>query len=213
MTDAKNMVDNALEGGRPWWQACCLGCGLFLLAIGGTIIFFAYTYTGPVVQSRTSLPSNFPNDILFFHMQDVKHVTYIPHTPKQNIFSKFVSPFQLLNIIKNQSDISLPDKMALLMSQMTSSTSFITYMNVIDADTVFLDWDSIPESQTKDVTLYYQDMLKRTGFDVHILHDDTAHTDIIDGERSDTNVQVDVNGHAGDGGIDEIRAVVNYRVK
>ncbi len=213
MIDAKKVVDNALEGGRPWWQACCLGCGLFLLAICGAIIFFAYSYSGPVVQSRTSLPSNFPSDILFFHAQDAKHVTYIPHTPKQNIFSKFASPFQLLNIIKNQSDISIPDKMALLMSHMTSSTSYSTYMNVIDADTVFLDWDSIPESQTKDVTQYYQDMLKRARFEVRILHDDTAHTDIIVGEREDASVQVDVNGRTGDGGIDEIRAVVNYRVK
>ena len=208
------MVGQALDGGRPWWQACCLGCGIFVFALAVAAAWFAHGIKGPGIQYLRTLPPNFPSNIELYRIEQAKSIGYVPAVQKIGIAERILSPLQLLGIIATSTDQTQASNgiqsVMQHFSTSTPATSTEPLLQVFNADTLLIDWGPMTDVRASDIMDRYRTLLERDGFQTDVEHDDLAQTDTIFGERSDATVQVDVKESSSGTGIDEMRAVVNY---
>lgn len=197
--DIQRLVDQ-VEGGRPWWQACCLGCGIFLFALVVMIFWFFHLLRGPDVQELRTVPETIPADIKFVRLKDVKSIQYIPATQKLGTVERLLSPLKILGVLTSSTIATL-------------TTNNIEQTRVLHMDTVTLEWGALPDLRYTDAIKQYKALLEQGNFRIESIHDDAAHVDILFGERPDMTIQVDVKGSPENVGIDEIRIVMNYVVQ
>lgn len=197
--DIQRLVDQ-VEGGRPWWQACCLGCGIFLFAVVAMVFWFFHLLRGPDIQDLRALPANVPSDIKIVRLKEAKSIQYIPAAQKLGTLERILSPFQVLGILTSSTAAVL-------------STQTIEQTRAMHMDTVTMEWGPMPDFRYTDAVKQYKALLEQGNFRIESMRDDAAHVDIIFGERPDMNIQVDVKGSSKNTGIDEIRIVMNYVVQ
>ncbi len=206
--DIRKVVDQA-EGGRPWWQACCLGCGLTLFALAVAAGWFLHSLQGPGPQHLTALPANFPEEIKILRLKDAT-IQYVPATQKRGIAERILSPLRLLGLVATSTP-TLPPDVADALSRLSTSTLLrVDRMQALNADSVFLSWGPVPDLKPADVISYYRGQMAQGDFHVETVQDEVSRTEILFGDRSDATFQLDVKGDRAGTGIDEMRVVVNY---
>lgn len=202
-------VSDSVRGGRPWWQICCGGCLLLILAVfvGGFILL--QTIAGPGVTHPTQLPSNYPKDIVPYRLSEAQSISYLEGKSKSKIRETMYAPILLFSkFIGSQSGEDIG-------ALTEAGKSFDAFgADVQNTDSVTLTWKNLRATR-EEALVYYRDMLRSASpkLETSETSDETMRVEYLSGLRVGTMVQLQFQLGSDPQVIDEMVLAVTYSNK
>lgn len=207
------MLENAAEirretdiaaAGRPWWQACCLGCLALLIAagIGGYILL--RVAVGPSVVQLATLPGTYPKNLTPYRVEDANTISLVSGAHKGNMMRILEAPIHLFSRALGGASSSDPGTLERSRAALDGYAASLRAM-----DTVTIQWKELvaPPEQVK---AYYTNLFQSAGLSLRTIHDEATATDFLVGQSSSAVVQVEIHDTPETTGIDGVVMTVDY---
>lgn len=197
-------VGDSVREGRPWWQICCLGCLMILVAavVGGFLLLQGVA--GPGIERLAKLPSNYPADLQPYRLGDAASISYLQGKSKGKIREIVFAPVQLvekfLTGAKEKTEGGEGD----------ASRAFTSLgEDIKKTDTVTIVWKDL-RADRDEVLAYYKQLFQKAGMTMQLEHEDNEPTYLLTGLRVGNYVQVNIEDAPDVSGIDGIIVAVTY---
>jgi hypothetical protein len=190
--------------GRPWWQACCLGCLALLIAtgIGGYILL--RVAVGPSVVHLSTLPEGYPTKLVPYRLEDAEAISLVSGAHKGNMMRILQSPLRLMSRAFGNASSSESGTLEKSRMAIEGYASSLRAM-----DTVTIEWvglDATPEA----VKMYYTNLFQAADLSLRTIHDEATGTDFLLGQGANAVVQIELHDTATVPGIDGVIMTVDY---
>lgn len=197
-----------IRTGRPWWQVCCVGCLLLIVAVAGGVLFLIRS-SGQTSQSLMTLPANYPQDLQLYRIEDASSITFLPGKNKSKILQTISAPLKLF-----ASALGMP---AASVGSSTSPAAITTASQALDVygsklegmDSVLVSWKQIQASH-QDVMGYYLGMVARAGMSVTTSTDALTGTDTVVAIRDDAVMHIRVQSIPDAQGLEQVVIAITY---
>ena len=199
------VISDTVRNGRPWWQICCGGCLLIVIAavIGSFILL--RVVTGPGVVQQTSLPSNYPKALEPYHLNEASSIAYLQGKDKSKMLNTVYAPLKLFAKLSGQ---AAPDNGTV---QLDAAAVDALGTDAQYIDTVTITWKGW-KAATPDVTAYYQKLFTDAGMKIDSAHGTVEQGDAITGVRDGMFAQISFLPGSETGTVDA-ELVVSYSNK
>lgn len=195
---------NIASRGRPWWQMCCLGICVIVVAmfVVGSVLF--RVVTGPSVQLLSKLPSNYPIAMTPFHLSEAGSISYAPGKSKGTVMQILSAP---LRFMANMVGMVSPDKKET--SQNLSQALDGYSQQLSSLETVTMKWQPLRASK-EEVLSYYTDLFQKNAMTVQQERQDQTNTDLVLATGSGAAIQLEVSDDPSTPDVDRFVMVVDY---
>ncbi len=187
-----------LETGRPWWQACCIGCLLFFITAAIAAYAILRVFSGPGPQPIAMLPKNFPSDIELYRFADANSISYLPGSSRGKLFEVISAPVSWLDRSSSSTEVVRGIK---------RFTTLVAGMDRVSVHWVQLD------AKPKDVFAAYEKMFATGGFHEDVVKDEKLSTISAVAKRNDVVIQFLMRDTPENPGIDEMTITIDYLPK
>jgi|GEM_PF-1913692 len=194
-------VDEARTGGRSWWQACCVGCLLFVVVgIVGLIFLFRFI-AGPPVEFLKELPASYPKDIKLLKIEDATSISYAPGQQKSRVLQIASTPLRWLGevVATSANDQGKTDEILGVYGSQIAQTDAVTVM-----------WRPLM-MRPEDVVTYYTGELRREGFEVRALppEQDSVQVEFV-ALRKDASIQATLIPSVDNSSVEQLILTTTY---
>jgi len=199
------VISDTVRNGRPWWQICCGGCLLIVIAavIGSFILL--RVVTGPGIVQRTTLPPNYPRGLEPYHLNEASSIRYLQGKDKSKMLNTVYAPLKLFAKLSGQ---AAPDNSSV---QQTGKVVDALGTDAQYIDTVTITWKGL-KAKREDVVGYYQKLFTDAGLSIDSILGDAEQGDAITGIREGIFTQASLLPGSGTGTVDA-ELVVSYSNK
>jgi hypothetical protein len=190
--------------GRPWWQACCLGCLALLVAVGIGGYILLRVAVGPSVVRLSTLPEGYPKNLMPYRLEDAQAISLVSGAHKGNMMRILESPVRLLSRAFGSVSSSEPGTLE------RSRTALEGYASSLHSmDTLTIEWKEFSASP-EEVKVYYTNLFQAAGLSLRTIHDEATATDFLLGQSPTAVVQIELHDTVAIPGIDGLIMTVDY---
>lgn len=191
-------VDEARKG-RSWWQACCLGCGLFLVAGIVALVFLFRFMAGAPIQSLTALPVTFPKDVAVYAPDQATSIHYAPGRQKSRLLHLVTAPLRLIGDVAETNGANSGEANKVL-------ESYGEQIAVVDSVTVY--WQKL-ERKPEDIVQFYSDELRKQQFEIQAVPAEQAGVEFL-ASRPDATVHATFRPSEDGTSVEDMVLTVTY---
>ena len=194
-------IDNARQG-RSWWQACCMGCGIFFVfGVIGVILLFRFMAGAPV-EIRTDFPPQFPKDIAVFAPEKAASITYAPGRQKSRMLHFVTTPLRWIGDIAETTPGGGGETSKIL-------ESYGSEIAAMDSVTVY--WRNL-EAKPQEVMMYYGNGLRNQGFEVKAVPAEGSGIEFL-ASRPNATVHGTIHPKTDQTAIDDMVLTITYEAR
>lgn len=202
-TLSEQQVETASRG-RSLWSACCAGCILFIVALVIGSFVVGQFFFGSDSSTITSLPKNYPSDLVLYRIEDVDVLTYAAGQNRGKMMQALQAPLQALARLEGTASSTGSESAHRFTDAWKGYSSQVKGMDVVMAS-----WRGL-RADKNDVLNYYTALFSRVGMTMQAVHDPVTSVDIVLAQRINASIEIRLTDTSEVPGIDDLRVTVQY---